>query len=246
MMNLHDVSNLRPTSTWWSQLAVNELTVNGKLFGIPGDLSLNLWKNIHVMFFNKTVLENNGLEKPYDTVKNGKWTYDKYLEMNVGVARDLDGNGEVSLEDSFGSIYYDDLSFDNFHNAFDYSYTVKNDDGSISLDLDEQIMVDTYEKIRSLAYENPDVYYNKGGKVEGTIDVFTQNRALFFASVLGDAEKMRDMNSDFGIIPFPKLSEAQEQYKTTSRDNRSMFCIPTDVKEADFAGYYGSSLCRKQ
>ena len=243
MMNLHDVSNLRPTSTWWSQLAVNELTVNGKLFGIPGDLSLNLWKNIHVMFFNKTVLENNGLEKPYDMVKNGKWTYDKYLEMNVGVARDLDGNGEVSLEDSFGSIYYDDLSFDNFHNAFDYSYTVKNDDGSISLDLDEQIMVDTYEKIRSLAYENPDVYYNKGGKVEGTIDVFTQNRALFFASVLGDAEKMRDMNSDFGIIPFPKLSEAQEQYKTTSRDNRSMFCIPTDVKDADFAGLITEALC---
>ncbi len=163
--------------------------------------------------------------------------------MNVGVARDLDGNGEVSLEDSFGSIYYDDLSFDNFHNAFDYSYTVKNDDGSISLDLDEQIMVDTYEKIRSLAYENPDVYYNKGGKVEGTIDVFTQNRALFFASVLGDAEKMRDMNSDFGIIPFPKLSEAQEQYKTTSRDNRSMFCIPTDVKDADFAGLITEALC---
>ena len=112
---------------------------------------------------------------------------------------------------------------------------------------DEQIMVDTYEKIRSLAYENPDVYYNKGGNVEGTIDVFTQNRALFFASVLGDAEKMRDMNSDFGIIPFPKLNEAQEQYKTTSRDNRSMFCIPTDVKDADFRrSYYGSSLCRKQ
>ena len=243
MMNLNEIEHLRLTSDWWSELAVEELTCNGKLFGIPGDLSLNLWKNIHVLYFNKTVLSNNTLEEPYDTVKEGKWTYDKYLEMNVGIAQDLNGDGKYTMDDMYGSIYYDDLSFDNYHNAFNVSYTVQNDDGSLSLNLYQPIMVEIYEKINDLAYNNTDVYYNKGGKSDGTLPVFTQNRALFYASILADAEKMRDMDSDFGIIPYPKYDEAQEMYMSASRDTRSMFGIPIDVKDSDFSGIITEALC---
>ncbi len=242
-MNLNENEHLRLTSDWWSELAVEELTCNGKLFGIPGDLSLNLWKNIHVMFFNKTVLANNNLEEPYDTVKDGRWTYDKYLEMNVGIAQDLDGNGEYTIDDMYGSIYFDDLSFDNYHNAFDITYTVKNEDGSISLNIYQPKLVEVAEKINNLAYNTPDVYYNRGGNSDNTLPVFTQNRALFYASNLADAEKMRDMDSDFGIIPFPKYDEAQEMYKSAARDGRSMFGIPVDVKDADFSGIITEALC---
>lgn len=242
MLNLNEIGNLRLTSPWWSQFAVDELTVNGKLFSVPGDLSLNLWKNMQVMYFNKTVMKDHDVENPYTAVREGTWTYDKYLELNNGIANDENGNGEKDTEDRFGSVYYDDLTFDNFHYAFDISYTLKNDDGSVSLNLNTPLMVDVYEKINDLAYNNPDVYYIKGDRVSST-NMFTQNRALFFASVLEDAENMRDMDSDFGIIPYPKLDETQKYYKTTSRDGRSMFCIPIDAGDPDYSGLITEALC---
>lgn len=242
MLNLNDIDSLRLTSPWWSQFAVEELTVNGKLFSVPGDLSLNLWKNIQVMYFNKNVMNDHDVENPYELVRDGAWVYDKYLEMNVGIANDENGNGEKDIEDRFGSVYYDDLTFDNYHFAFDISYTIKNDDGSVSLNLNTPIMVDVYEKINDLAYNNADVFYIKGDR-DKAVNMFTQNKALFFTSVLEDAENMRDMDSDFGIIPYPKLDETQKYYKTTSRDGRSMFCIPIDVNDQEFSGIITEALC---
>ena len=34
----------------------NELTVNGKLFDMTGDLAINMWSNIHAMYFNKGMI----------------------------------------------------------------------------------------------------------------------------------------------------------------------------------------------
>ena len=53
---------------------------------------------------------------------------------------------------------------------------------------------------------------------------------------------MRDSDMDFGILPLPKYDEAQTGYYTTSRDGRSMFIIPNDVKDADFVGLITEAL----
>ena len=57
-MNLWDVPNLRLNEKWWSELMANELTVNGKLFDMTGDLAINMWSNIHAMYFNKGLIED--------------------------------------------------------------------------------------------------------------------------------------------------------------------------------------------
>jgi hypothetical protein len=242
-LNLNDVNYLRLTEPWWSQFAVDELTVNGKLFAIPGDLSLNLWQNMQVMYFNKTVLADYSRKEPYELVTSGTWTYDAYLELIKGIYSDVDGDSKATAADKYGSVFYDDLTFDNFHNAFNIMYTVKNEDGTRDLQLNTDEIVKMYETINDLAYNNPDVIFLKTEGQKGALDMFTSDRALIYASTLTDAETMRTMDSDFGIIPYPKLTETQEYYKTTSRDNRSMFCIPTDVADTDFAGLITEALC---
>ena len=57
-MYLWDVPNLRLNEKWWSELMANELTVNGKLFDMTGDLAINMWSNIHAMYFNKGMIED--------------------------------------------------------------------------------------------------------------------------------------------------------------------------------------------
>ena len=53
---------------------------------------------------------------------------------------------------------------------------------------------------------------------------------------------MRESDTEFGILPLPKYDESQTGYYTTSRDGRSMFVIPVDVKDADFAGLITEAL----
>ena len=59
LMNLLDVPHLRLTEGWWSQNAVEALTINGKLFVVPGDISINLWANMQTVLDRKSTRLNS-------------------------------------------------------------------------------------------------------------------------------------------------------------------------------------------
>ncbi|MBO7405613.1 MAG: hypothetical protein J6V24_11680 [Clostridia bacterium] len=245
-MNLREVPNLRLEKDWWSALLRDELTVNGRLFAITGDLAVNLWEQMQVIFFNKPLLTDFQLDSPYDMVLDGTWTYDAYLSMIAGHSLDADGDGTMTDADRYGALYYDQLTFDNLHNAFDVRLTKRGADGSVELDVFNEQIVKIGEMAYDLAYNNPDVY-SLGGVVGDTREpcrqMFTEGKGLFFASVLEDAGLMRDMDADFGILPYPKWNESQSEYHTTSRDGRSMFTIPIDTPDAAFSGLIAEALC---
>ena len=66
---------------------------------------------------------------------------------------------------------------------------------------------------------------------------------LFFMQLMQMVPKLRDMDADFGILPYPKLDEAQAQYSSTSRDNFDLFVVPIDVKDTEFTGIITEALC---
>ena len=117
-MNLCDVPNLRLNEKWWSELMANELTVNGKLFDMTGDLAINMWSNIHAMYFNKGMIEDYGRTSPYERVKAGTWTFDAFLTDIKDVSMDLDGDGSLTESDQWGFLVFDSIPLDNLHNAY--------------------------------------------------------------------------------------------------------------------------------
>ena len=255
-LNLLDIPHLRLTEPWWSQHAVNELTVNGKLFIVPGDITINLWETIMTVFFSKGLLQDFNLEDPYILVKDGKWTLEKLIEMCRGVSADLNGDGTMYTEDRYGSLLYDDLSFTNFHNAFNIPTTQKDENGIPYLNIDSPDVLELAEKMYALADGSTDgiIYGNRadGFKalyttnypiVETSLNMFANDQILFYLTILGDAEKLRSMETDFGILPYPKRTENQTMYKTSSRDQHTMFGIPIDVKDSEFAGLITEALC---
>ena len=54
------------------------------------------------MFFNKKLAENYQLEDLYETVRNGKWTLDKFAECTKNVAVDLDEDRKMTDIDMYG------------------------------------------------------------------------------------------------------------------------------------------------
>jgi len=241
-LNLLDLPHLRFESPWWSKVMVEDLTVNGKLFDITGDISTSLWDSMFVMFFNKERITDYGLESPYELVESGKWSFDKYLELNVGIASDVNGDGVMNDEDMWGSVYYDTLALDNFRAASDVPCTVRGTDGKPTLDLNSDGMVRVAERVMELAYSNPDVRFIDN-TADATTAIFMAGRGIFYGTMLSYASQLRAMDEDFGIIPFPKDSEEQENYYTSSRDSRSMIAITIDVKDPDFSALVTEALC---
>lgn len=45
---------------------------------------------------------------------------------------------------------------------------------------------------------------------------------------------LRDMDSDFGILPYPKFDEAQENY--VSQDWGGLMCVPTSIQNPEMVG----------
>ena len=52
--------------------------------------------------FNKKIVSDLSLESPYDLVKSGEWTIDKFASMSRGISADLDGDGELDENDRYG------------------------------------------------------------------------------------------------------------------------------------------------
>ena len=51
----------------------------------------------------------------------------------------------------------------------------------------------------------------------------------------------RAMDTDFGILPYPKLDESQETYYTLPEITSMMFCVPMTAS-ADYTGIILESL----
>ena len=71
---------------------------------------------------------------------------------------------------------------------------------------------------------------------------FREGRALFYATPMTNVVGFRDMDDDFGILPYPKLDAEQENYYSTAMDNFSFLLMPVDVKNMDNAGLITEAL----
>ena len=78
------------------------------------------------------------------------------------------------------------------------------------LDVDMDRMTSLVEKVYALCFENPGCYVEEGGNYDITYAVFKADRALYTTMMMSQVRtELADMESDFGILPYPKLDETQ-------------------------------------
>ena len=238
LMNIYDVPNIEPDAPWWTQEGVDALTYNVKCFEIGGDITVSMLEGINCMFYNKKLAEDFSSPDFYQLVRDGKWTHDKMLEVTKGIYQDLDGDGKESDGDQFGFAagkYYV------------RPFVVNYDTPTISKDgkliWNNEHTINVVDKIVDFA-SSPDVRYADDNDTDAT-KIFTDGRALLFENSLGIASKLREMNDDFGIIPIPKFDEEQAGYKTTTKNNVSMICVPITANDLDVSGFVLEAMCRE-
>jgi hypothetical protein len=247
LINLRDLPYVDFDKAWWSKDLKDNFTINGKMFFTTGDLSLSLWEDILAIYFNKKMIADYEIENPYELVRSGKWTIDKLNEICKGIYRDVNGDGKVSADADIFGYATDTTNFvDGFFGCFDSPVIKKDEDGIPYHAQNTAKMAEIVEKIYEFLWTNPGVYANpvsSPGPVNLYRYIFEENRSMFLPELLGNAQALRSMDTDFGIIPYPKWDEQQKDYLTTSVAYFSMFCVPTTVQNFDMTGIITEALC---
>jgi hypothetical protein len=100
-----------------------------------------------------------------------------------------------------------------------------------------------YEIMRGA--DNMSMLMEDYGVVDGTNiqAAFEQGRALFYGEVMQCVMRMRQSETDFGILPFPKADAEQGEYYTNvHRFASSTVAIPVSVEDVERAGVIVEAL----
>ena len=224
---------------WWDQRANIDLTIGNRLFFTVGDLFIMDNDATWLIIFNKKLIADLAMENPYDIVRDGKWTFDKFLEMSKGISRDLNGDGIMDRNDFFGNIQQGE-NMTAYYLAAGEKYVKKDADDMPFADMDTERSIGVIEKIFDLMYDltvsvnHWDMSGNETYYI--TQAMFENNQAVFKNTALQLVIRMRSMETNFGIVPMPKFNEAQQSYYHYVHPVASALSVPVTNKNLERTG----------
>ena len=245
LTDLYQKEHLALDMPWWDQKANENLTVMDTLFYTTGDISTADNDATCTVLFNKVVATNYNLPDMYETVKDGKWTLDLFLSLSEETSVDLNGDGAYDETDQYGVIMWDDICMAVVNSAGVKCAEVGSD-GRIALTLNTERTIDALGKFIPFGRDTTQCFqYQRVKDASDTvaIQMFSNNQSLFFMQLMQIVPKLRDMDADFGIIPFPKYDESeQEYYNTVGSWHSVFFCMPIGNVDENNASILAEAL----
>ena len=232
---------------WWSDYMRN-LSVDYKsIYLLVGDYFMDVLNHSHALLYNRDMFRTKfgDPDDLYHEVDMGEWTYDRWIELVDQSFVDENGDGKADKHDTYGMIVggIGGSTFP-FTYGSDVPFISRDENGYPTLTMYCDRLLLLYEKIYG-------IFYSEGTRTnyaENGADLhakFMENGALFISGTqLGDFGTFRDMESDIGLIPYPKLDESQARYITVVHDTAEVGAIPTTARNPEMTGAVCQILCR--
>ena len=235
LLDLNDLPPIDLSRPWWDQQANKDLMIKDKMFYTAGDISNIVNYATYAILFNKKLFQDYGLEDPYALVKSGDWTYSKLIELASNVSSDLNGDGKFDFEDLYGALVWDDTMM-GVVNSIGEKCAKPNAEGEIELTLNNQRVAEVfdiytsyvYDKEKALTYQRQDWDGSKSNAM------FQNHQSLFWLQIMELVIRLRAMEAEFGVLPYPKLDASQKDYYSTVGTWHSGFlCVPVGQENAE-------------
>ncbi|MHB1152692.1 MAG: hypothetical protein ACYCWE_16255 [Eubacteriales bacterium] len=242
LYNLLNVPVFNFDMPWWDKASVDLLEINGKLFFAENEINIQYDEATWVLFFNKTIVSDYSLASPYELVRDNKWTMDKMYEMMLAVTSDANGDGTMSApEDMFGFATHS-ASYVALLAGGNEKLIAKNTDGTFTVGMENErfgIVTEIVNKIIGAkeATVLPDKF--KGARTndnEWARNTFWVGRSLFYGEVIGTFNDLRNVDEDFGLLPFPKYESLQEYYTCYILNSAMALGMPFTSLDAERTG----------
>ncbi len=235
--NLNDSLYIDIDQEWWYKDAILELSVDNYYYRfLYGDILLGGIGNAGCIFYNKDLygqyVDPGNPDGLYDYVFNGTWTFERF---SIEVSRsyiNLGGENDIHGYSLFR--YGEPLHY--FPVSCDVEFYQRDDDGMPVITVNNQKAVEFTQKLYDLLYNNPGAWLffpnQIGAETQHATD-FMDGKVMFSLSTIIDFlnENMRAMEDNFGVLPYPKWDEQQEEYITMMANGSTLVAVPKSVSE---------------
>ncbi|MBQ9692610.1 MAG: hypothetical protein IJV70_05590 [Clostridia bacterium] len=235
--NMNDSEYIDIDERWWYTDATMELSVDNYNYRfLYGDIHISGLGTSSVIYYNKELYSQylsptKDPEELYYKVLDGKWTFEEFARLvkNARIERGGDGTNDI-----YGIVFENKEAHHHFREGVGIKIYERNAQGIPEFNMNNDKTVDFTNAMYEFCYENNGVLIEYPSEYT---NAFNNNLAIFelqnLNAVLGDGK--REMKSDFGILPYPKWDEAQEEYRTLVHNSSTMVCVPvsTDIDRAN-------------
>ncbi|NIK75285.1 ABC-type glycerol-3-phosphate transport system substrate-binding protein [Paenibacillus castaneae] len=248
IVDMNKIPNLHLEKDYWKEYNTSDLlSYDNRTFGVAAPFA-NQGDEVWVLAFNKKIIEELGLENPYDLVKNKQWTFQKMLEMEQAAKRDLNGDGVMDSNDRYGLATGHDWDIAvAMYLASGNKIIETASDGTLKYAVNTPKAYETIEMIKKMAKKG-DTFFpkNDGEDMDAYVKAFVDNKALFLAYSRGRGviDPIYEMESDFGFIPMPMGNNTDNYLSWVSHDAPSM-AVPVTNKELEKTGIILEALAWK-
>ena len=239
MKDLTRIEHIDLSNDWYNKSTIDSMMISGRLFHMVSDFSLVDKARTNVLFLNRDLAADNNIPDILDMVRDGSWTVDKMVQYEIALSKDLNGDGEMNLSDSWGLACGGREVCSTFWCSLGNESVSVDKLGNWTVNLATDHSVSSIDIVRSMMAPEVSFFENKFGSYSDAMDVFVNKQCLFLSETLSAIEKISpDANFSFTALPYPKYDIEQTQYYTT---NDNTFCatfgIPVCASDYTFSGF---------
>ncbi len=239
LMNLLDIPELQLNEEWWDREINKTLTVDDTLYVASSPLQFMSLDMSWALLFNQDMMDDAKVEYPYQLVRDGKWTLDKFNEYAEKFAS-LNGDDSFTYSDD-GKAVYGIAGHGTSITAFNFAAgnrLTTNEGKQFKLGIETERNFTTLERLgKILSTSNGNVWFETAETKPGFyLRSFKENRAAFCTIELKAALEERDMEATFGLLPMPKYDESQDKYYSYVGMKTCLLCIPKTQPDPSRAG----------
>ena len=236
MANLQDAPHLELDAEWWPTEFLDGFSYKGNRYWLTGSMELAWIYEKMCIFYNERLWNTLYDEDIYTVVDNGGFTFDFINQVCNEVYQDINGNSKVDEDDRLGYVIKSDSNVGSYAVGAGVIFAPFDSEGVPYLKFieDSTRLESFWEKFVQIR-TNKNVLNIKWAGSDTTIvnlGIFREGNLMFVQGYLSHTtDQLRDMEDDYGILPMPKLDEAQENYLQVVSDRVALFGVPITVSD---------------
>ena len=236
-LDLTTVPHLTLDSSLWNASMATNMRIDGKQYFTTGVTSISYLYTPQTTLFNKDIAEENGLPSLYSMVLEGRWTVDNMKSLMNGIALDLNGDGQMTPQDDRYSFIVEGTYGNALYMAAGFQCVYPDADGNWALHLADQNSVDFIDSCAKI-FSDPATVYTDENAAEPVLysAIFSEGRTLFMAANINHATSLREMESNFGVLPIPVLNEGDPYLTSCNTWLPSGIGIPVTSQDLERTG----------
>ena len=222
-----DLPEIDLSKPYWDKELTDAMSIGNVPFFAVGAFNTSGYEYTHLLAFNKELAASNDFDV-YGAVNDGTWTYASMREMMTAVVSDINGDGTMDRQDRYGLLSTAKQILPCFWIAAGQESMKMdaNDYPTYSLLTDETFQT-IFVEIFDLVYGN-NVWHHFTDEENvhpEEVNMFISGLGLFIDMPVFYLETLRTMDTDFGLIPYPKLN-AEDEYTGTVQNSFEIIAMP--------------------